>query len=243
MLGKLLDIIFFFLKKFNADNLVFCGNKHTDGFVKFLMFFNLYKKNERKLVKYLFSDLDTIEAGGGIGLVSMFLKRKIGNKKLIILEPNKFNHKTILKNFKSNSLAINPKNILEYGIRDYDQKNAKFNLYKSNFANSFSDNSIYKDSFAKKKASIKINTISIPSLMKNFKIKKFQLVIDIEGGEYNLIKNNNNWMRHCKAVLLENHLDENKTKEMFSILKGNKFIYKKNQVIVFYLLKNKYCAR
>ncbi len=40
------------------------------------MKFNIYEKKERSLIKYMDNNTDIIEAGAGIGLISMYLKKK-----------------------------------------------------------------------------------------------------------------------------------------------------------------------
>ena len=49
-----------------------------DPITKFLMKFNIYEKKERSLIKYMDNNTDIIEAGAGIGLISMYLKKKLG---------------------------------------------------------------------------------------------------------------------------------------------------------------------
>ena len=43
---------------------------------------------ERNLIKFMDKDIDTIEAGGGIGSMSIFKDHIGSNSKLLVLEPN-----------------------------------------------------------------------------------------------------------------------------------------------------------
>ena len=80
------------------------------------MRFNLYEKKERSLVSKLLNNTNIIEAGGGIGLISMYLKKKVADKKLIILEPNRKMNDLILNNFKINKFNLKNIKILNYEL-------------------------------------------------------------------------------------------------------------------------------
>ena len=50
--------------------------ENFDSITKFLMRFNIYEKKERSLLNDMFDDTDVIEAGAGVGLISMYIKKK-----------------------------------------------------------------------------------------------------------------------------------------------------------------------
>ena len=81
----------------------------------------------------------------------------------------------------------------------------------------------------KKQNTETIETISINSIVKKYNLKKFQLILDIEGEEVNVIKNNNEWIDNCNCILLENHLPKIKLNELnnYIINKGFKIVQKK----------------
>ena len=86
--------------------------KNFDPITKFLMKYNFYEKKERSLIDFMDNDTDIIEAGAGIGLISMYLKKKIGKNKLIMIEPNEEMNDIIINNFKLNN--FNEKEIIVY---------------------------------------------------------------------------------------------------------------------------------
>ena len=87
----------------------------------------------------------------------------------------------------------------------------------------------------KKKNTDRINTITIDYILKKYEIKNFQLVLDIEGEELNVLKKNNNWILNCQSILLENHLPKKKLDELnnFVIQKGFHIKDKKENVFLF----------
>ena len=208
--------------------------KDFDPITKFLMKFNLYEKKERSLIKHMSNDTDIIEAGAGIGLISMYLKKKIGKKKLIMIEPNKKMNNIIEHNFKINNFNESEINILNYGLSNDEKQGVSFQKFESDMANTISNETL--DYNFKKKTTETINTISINYIIKKFNVNEFQLVLDIEGEELNVLKINNNWLSKCKSILLENHLPKDKLNDLnnYVIKKGFKIISKKENVFLFY---------
>lgn len=204
-----------------------------DPITKFLMKFNIYEKKERSLIKYMDNNTDIIEAGAGIGLISMYLKKKIGNNQLIMVEPNQEMNNIIRGNFKTNNFNEDEVIILNYGLSDEEKQNVLFQKFESDMANTISKDTLEYN--FKKKSTETINTISINNIIKKYEIKKFQLVLDIEGEELNVLKKNNDWLINCKSILLENHLPKDKLTDLnnYIINKGFKIISKKENVFLF----------
>ena len=109
-----------------------------DPITKFLMKFNIYEKKERSLIKYMDNNTDIIEAGAGIGLISMYLKKKIGNNQLIMVEPNQEMNNIIRGNFKTNNFNEDEVIILNYGLSDEEKQNVLFQKFESDMANTIS---------------------------------------------------------------------------------------------------------
>lgn len=204
-----------------------------DPITKFLMKFDIYEKKERTLLKKMLPNTDIIEAGAGIGLISMYLKKKIKNNRLFMIEPNIEMNKIIKKNFKLNNFDENEINLLNFGLSDSEKLDVPFFKFESDMANTVSNETL--DYNFKKKDITKINTLSINSIIKKYNICDFQLVLDIEGEEINVLKKNNEWMKNCKSILLENHLPKIKLRELnkYVVNKGYKIIDKKENVFLF----------
>ncbi len=207
--------------------------KDFDPITKFLMKFNLYEMKERSLVKKLSDNLDIIEAGAGIGLISMYLKKKIKKKKLIMIEPNIKMNSIINENFILNNFSNEDIIIENFGLSDQNKKNIPFQIFESDMANTISTESL--DYNFRKKDSELIETICINSIVEKYGLLKFQLVLDIEGEEINVLRKNNNWLENCHSILLENHLPKKKLIELnnFLISKNFNIVDKKENVFLF----------
>ena len=219
---------------FKTEEFNYIVPKDFDPITKFLMKFNIYEKKERSLISLMSNDTDIIDAGAGIGLISMYLKKKIENNRLIMIEPNIKMNDIILKNFKINGFNENEIHILNYGLSNTERKNVIFQKFESDMANTISNESL-DYSFVKKEEET-IDTLSINSIIEKYKIKKFQLVLDIEGEELNVLKKNNEWLKICKSILLENHLPKEKLEILnnYVVEKGLKIIAKKENVFLFF---------
>ena len=199
-----------------------------DNISKFLMFHDLYEKIERRLIKFLDDDLDVIEAGGGIGLISMYIKQKIKNKKLIILEPNERLNNIIKNNFKINNFTNENFILLNYALSDETDQIVNFQKFESSMANTISKEVL--DYNFKKTESTKVKTLSINEIIKKFNLKDFQLVLDIEGAELDVLTKNNDWLLNCKKILLENHFEKERLNYINNYLLQKKFqLIKKNE--------------
>ena len=230
---RLLSFLYKNETKFKNKEFVYFVPQTFDPITKFLMKFNIYEKKERSLLQHMQNNTDIIEAGAGIGLISMYLKKKILNNRLIMLEPNKEMNEIIMQNFKANNFNESEINILNYGLSDSEKKNVVFQKFESDMANTISNETL---DYNLKKINIDtIDTLSINFIIKKYDIKNFQLVLDIEGEELNVLKNNNDWLINCQSILLENHLPSSKLHELnnYVIEKGFKIICKKENVFLF----------
>ncbi len=219
--------------KFKTKDFIYEVPLDFDPITKFLMKFDIYEKKERTLLKKMLPDTDIIEAGAGVGLISMYLKKKIKNNRLFMIEPNIEMNKIIKKNFKLNNFDEREINLLNFGLSDNEKVDVPFFKFESDMANTVSNETL--DYNLKKKDVTKIDTLSINSIINKYNIQNFQLVLDIEGEETNVLKKNNDWMKNCKSILLENHLPKIKLQELnrYVVNKGFKIIDKKENVFLF----------
>lgn len=230
---RLLSFLFKNQTKFKTNEFNYVVPENFDSITKFLMRFNIYEKKERSLLNDMFDDTDVIEAGAGVGLISMYIKKKIDKKKLIMVEPNTKMNEIIINNFLINNFKKEDINILNYGLSNTERQNVIFQKFESDMANTISNETL--DYNLKKQNTETIETISINSIVKKYNLKKFQLILDIEGEEVNVIKNNNEWIDNCNCILLENHLPKIKLNELnnYIINKGFKIVQKKENVFLF----------
>ena len=150
-----------------------------------------------------------------------------------MIEPNIEMNQIIKKNFKLNNFDEREINLLNFGLSDNEKVDVPFFKFESDMANTVSTETL--DYNLKKKDITKIDTLSINSIVNKYNIQDFQLVLDIEGEETNVLKKNNDWMKNCKSILLENHLPKIKLQELnkYVVNKGFKIIDKKENVFLF----------
>ena len=233
---KLYSKFFINQKIFKIGKFKFFTASETDSITNFLLKFNLWESKERKLIKNIHKNLHTIEAGGGIGTISLFLRDHIGPiSKLIILEPNKKFVKLIKHNFEINNLSNSNNIILENALSHNETKDVLFHDFDLPF-----ENKLNLDSYQFTKKTSKnfyVDTINIKKLLEIYKIDNFQLIIDVEGEEYNIINLSNQWLKKCKFIMFEAHHNQIKMRNIMNVLLENKFkLYKKNYNV--YLFKN-----
>ncbi len=230
---RLLSFLFRNETKFKTQEFEYVVPLNFDPITKFLMKFNIYEKKERSLIKHMLDNTDIIEAGAGIGLISMYLKKKINNNRLIMIEPNVEMNNIIKNNFLLNNFEKEDIHIMNFGLSDSEKKGVEFQKFESDMANTINKDTLEYN--FKRKNVEKIDTISIDTIIKKFDVTYFQLVLDIEGEEVNVLKKNNEWLKNCKSILLENHLPKEKLNELnnFIINKGFKIINKTENVFLF----------
>jgi len=184
-------------------------------------FFGNYEKEEKYLIdKYIEIEDTVIELGGNVGVISNQINRKLKNKqKHLVFEPNpnliyylEINKKINKSNFEIIEGVISKNEKIEFFIS---------NNILSSSTKIKSNNLIYPKCF------------NLNELIEKYKTKFNTLVMDIEGGEIDLIKNFN--LFNFSKLIIEFHPGKTSIEEINSskkILKdyGFKMIDKKSDV-------------
>lgn len=201
-----------FIKKFYYKNLKFelkIKNIPIQNYASFL--FKTYEYNDRKLIEnYISKKNKSIILGGGIGFIPALTYAKSKNK-VLIFEVNPKIINNLKKNLEINRIKFK---IFNKNLVFNNEKNKKFYLSKDFL--STSSNTLTSDSFFAD--NIKINKIES---FKNYNT----MILDIEGGEEYIIKNIKK-LNNIKYLFFELHhniIPKNKIKNLFKILKKNKF--------------------
>ena len=155
-----------------------------------------------------------------------------------MIEPNKKMNEIIKNNFISNGFSEDQIIIENYGLSDEIRNNVPFKKFESDMANTISNESL--DYNFKKKNIDYIDTTNLNSIITKYEINKFQLVLDIEGEEVNVLTKNNEWLKNCQSILLENHLPKEKLIKLNNYILNKNFqiIDKKENVFLFKKLNN-----
>jgi FkbM family methyltransferase len=162
------------------------------------LYWGLYEGNEiRHLRKFLRSDLDVIEFGGGIGAVSMHII-KIQNRaqRLIVVEPNPYLIDTLKKNIVLNA-PWKKVEVLNRALDYSGQEEVGLDISSNNLG------SKVMNSQDNQRTSVK--TTSLKKLLQGYGIGEFALVADAEGAEAGMIIEDTESLMRCHQMIIELH--------------------------------------
>lgn len=166
-----------------------------DSSSKASLFWNRYEVAEARFIeKYLSSQNNVVELGGGIGAISCKILEKIGpNNKLIVVEANVGIVETARSNIRNNYPGSNCF-VLNRAICEPDENAAKFREGEkivSGTTNRLEEEGISVDCISVEKLSKMVN-------------KEYSLVSDIEGGEMHFIMSSVR-LNKCTEIIIELH--------------------------------------
>ncbi len=167
-----------------------------------------YERSELKGIRALLDPEDIVlELGAGIGFISLQCARVVGCDRVFAFEANPALEAHIRRNYDLNGL--HPK--LEMCILGEHEGQADF----------FIDDDLWESSMIRRKASVKQVTVPVRSLNEMVRrIRPTFLIMDIEGGEYEIIKQID--LDTIRKVAIEVHIP---------IIGGEKVEYVKRRLI------------
>jgi FkbM family methyltransferase len=202
----------FYGKKIKKDCLVFDFSLLPSTNTSYASFFwGFYESAEIRFIKkFIKNEFDIIECGSSIGIVSTYLGYIIKNYRLFCVEAND-DLIPILKN----NLDIND-------IKNYTIYNSIVSLENYNLEFYKSANNISGKLVVNSELNIlnKCKIISLADIINENGINEFNLVCDIEGAEYFLLKESDTTFLKIKFLIIELH-DNSKVDLTFTI---NNFI-------------------
>ncbi|MFY7839484.1 MAG: FkbM family methyltransferase [Lacibacter sp.] len=171
-----------------------------------------YEAGEVEIVSATLQPSDRVlELGTGIGFISAFCSRKIGSGQVFTYEANRFMEPHILRLYKRNNVSPN----LTFSILGKQPGITSFYVSKNGF---FSSSAMQVDNAEK----IEVEVRSLNEEIE--RIKPTYLIMDIEGGEYDVFSTIN--FSTVNKVQFELHpemLGEEKVNKIFSILESAGF--------------------
>lgn len=172
------------------------GEAHVDPAVKARLFWGTYEKAEVLFVKrYLREDLDVIELGSSLGVVSAHIAKQLcPGRRLICVEANP-NLKTIIqRNVRLNTPATEC-HVVQAAIDYSEDGTARFNLAQKNTDSRLGSGT----------SPIDVDSISLRSLLTQYGVGEYVLVSDIEGAELGFITHDGKALEHCRQLIIELH--------------------------------------
>ncbi len=195
MKEKVLKYINKFIKpnmvNYNGVKLI-VNNELISNHIRSIVYSYAYEKEEIVILSQVLKKEDIVmEVGAGMGFLSIFCS-KVNNNNVIAYEANPNMIKLIQENYRLNNVKPVIKNII------LSDKKDKIDFYLEN--NFYSSSTIKRTNEAEL---IKIETEDINNEIIKYKITF--LIVDIEGGEKDLIKKINFERNNINKLLLELH--------------------------------------
>lgn len=174
--------------------------------IKSSIFFGMYEFAERKLIKkFLPPNLDCVELGASIGVVSREILQIIGkDKRLIAVEAMPDLCEILKTNINSQNLE-NRARIVQGAI-----------AYGSDFIDFRIGSEHNAGGVAKENddvEAVRVPTTSLTTIVGDLAGKPYSLVMDIEGAEHDLIKNCRGALGACQYIIAEVHGSDRDTSE------------------------------
>ena len=161
--------------------------------LKKFFYYQVYESGEVKILSKHLSDDDVVmEIGAGIGFLSAYCAKAVGSGKVFAYEANPFMIDKIKETYKLNNVTPTIKNIL------LSNKEQNLNFYL--------EDEFWSSSTVKRSDSARC--VQVNSCDVNVEIKNIQpnfLIIDIEGGEKNLLPMIDFKSNKVKKIIIEVH--------------------------------------
>jgi FkbM family methyltransferase len=163
------------------------------------LFWGIYESGEIRFIKKYFNDaeLDVIELGGSLGIVSsVIMSQKNAHKKGIIIEANPQLIPLIEKNIALNKLQNT--HILNLALPLYpDTNEIYFEIGETTTTSKITD--------TPNKRTITVPCKSLSTIIKENNIGNFALISDIEGAEIGLLLHDKAAFEKAQLLIIETH--------------------------------------
>jgi len=167
--------------------------------MKGYLFWGLYESAElRFLHKYLRTDLDVIELGASIGVVSCQIRKRIApERKLVAVEADWRLIEVLRRNLELNELARNVQILNAAVCADGGAGMAYFSVGQNNISGKLSANRNGNTS--------EVPALTLDGIAERSDIREYALVSDIEGAETSFIFGADAALAGCRQIIIELH--------------------------------------
>jgi FkbM family methyltransferase len=182
-------------KNVSFDGCTFSLQGIVDESMRAQLFTNNYEAEERRAVaRYLRRDLPVVELGGSMGVVACVTNRLLINKKAhLVVEANPLAIPHLELNRKLNHSKFEIVNrAIAYGADSVTFRPSS----------SLCGNSITADGDL---APVTVETVHLEELVRTRDFRRFNLVCDIEGLEYDLVCHESEVLKMADTIIMETH--------------------------------------
>jgi FkbM family methyltransferase len=173
----------------------------VEPWVKASLFWGIYESAEVRFVKrHLRPDLDVVELGGSLGVITSQISLKLKpQRRIVCVEANPFLLNTLQKNIDRNCNGRNV-TIVHGAIADNGTKCEFINLAMGE------DNTDSHITDYVLPNSVRVPALTLKTVLETQGIvQDFALVSDVEGAEANFIENDDGALRRCQQIIIELH--------------------------------------
>jgi FkbM family methyltransferase len=168
--------------------------------VKAQLFWGFYERSEIRFVRqYLRTDMDVVELGSSLGLVSCLIRKLLPlSCRLICVEAHPQLIDVIEANLRNNSLTDNVSvlsSAIHYG--ETDQLEVSFSSAADTLGGQVAP--------LHAEGSVRVKTTTLSRIIAENSLKEFCLVSDIEGAEAGLILEDAAALKNCRQIIIELH--------------------------------------
>lgn len=153
--------------------------------------FGFYEAGERRFIhRYLSRDLDVIELGGSLGIVTHVIRRHVtAERRIVTVEADPVLAEKLAARFESS-----PNVRVVHGAVDYSGsgETTRFSRGDDNLSGRLG-------------AGARVPRKSLSGLLESHGITAFSLVCDIEGAEAGILSDDAKALRACRHVIIETH--------------------------------------
>jgi len=181
----------------NGGLRVTTGDPNVTPATKASLFWGFYESAEVRFVKaHLRPDLDVIEAGSSIGVVSSHIARGLRpGRRLICVEADQRLLDTLRKNLQRNATHLDTKVVHAALACAGDQETAYL----------VQGRRTTEGRVVRTETSTRVPSVHLMELRQAYAVSAYTLVCDIEGGEGNLIDGTTKEFAGCRALIVELH--------------------------------------
>ena len=163
-----------------------------------MVFWGFYESAEIRFVEnYLDSNLDVLELGGSIGILSSHIAAKLHpGKQLVTIEANPALLNSLETNISRHIANKVSYKVMNYAI-SYVNSTVSLNIYK--------DNTTTATRVIAEDTGTPVNATTIRSIVRECNLNKYALVCDIEGSEIEIFLNEDKIFEQCTQLFIELH--------------------------------------
>lgn len=189
------------------------GGDHVSWHAVPRLFWGLYEKAEINFVRqYLRTDLDVVEVGASLGVVSLHIaQRQHPSKRLVCVEANP-NMIPVIRRNMTNNAKKERFDVLNLAVSSGEDETVLFEIASDPLESRIADvrlastgNGTKVQNGLASKPSQAVPAKSLSAILREQAIDEYALVCDIEGAEVAIVRDDPGSLKKCQQIVIEMH--------------------------------------